>query len=110
MRVKRLRYALDARLDLAEIRSYLRKNASAKVAARMLERIRGRVAATREWPLSGVPRPEYHRNCRFAVERPYMIYYLYDGEEMVILRILHAARDRDSVMRGVQEDAAPMEA
>lgn len=61
-------------------------------------------------PETGVARPEFRPDCRFVVEHPYMIYYVFAHGEMVVLRILHAARDRDSIMRGVQEEALAFEA
>ena len=99
MKAKRLRYAADAIQDLADIRSYLKAQASARVAARMIERIRATIVAARELPTMGTPRPEYARGCRFVIEQPYVIYYDFDGECLTVLRILHHARDRDAEMK-----------
>ncbi len=51
-------------------------------------------------PHSGVARPEYRPNCRFVVEDPYLIYYDFNGRQVLILRILHKARNRDAIMGG----------
>lgn len=48
-------------------------------------------------PRAGVARPEYRPNCRFVVEKPYLIYYDFDGRLVLILRIIHQAQDRDAI-------------
>jgi toxin ParE1/3/4 len=100
MRARRLTYAAEAMQDLVEIRSYLSKHAGRRVAARMIARIRAAVAAARETPGIGAPRPEYRPHCRFLIELPYVIYYDVAPPVMTVLRILHHARDRESLMGG----------
>ena len=104
MRAKVLRYAPEARQDLADIRAYFHSRAGPAVAARMLVRLREAVAAIRDQPLTGTPRPEFGANCRFAVERPYVIYYDFDGGQLAMLRILHQARDRGAIMSRLKRD------
>jgi toxin ParE1/3/4 len=94
----RLQYAAGARGDLADIRSYLRREGSPAIAQRMVVRLRRAVAAAQAMPQSGAPRPEFGEHCRFVIERPYVIYYACAGDVMTVLRILHAARDRDQIM------------
>lgn len=96
----RLQYAAGARSDLADIRSYLRREASPAIARRMMARLRGAIAAARAMPQAGAPRPEFGEHCRFVIERPYVIYYACADEVMTVLRILHAARDRAAIMAG----------
>lgn len=100
MRARRLRYAAEALSDIASIRAYLKEHAGPLIAAKMQMRIRAAIAGAREMPSAGVPRPEYRPDCRFVVEHPYVIYYDYDGETMIVLRVLHWARDRVRIMGG----------
>lgn len=94
----RLQYTVGARQDLSDIRSYLRNRASPAVAARMISRLRRTIAAARQTPEAGTPRPNFGDHCRFVVEKPYVIYYACSDGVMTILRVLHAARDRDAIM------------
>lgn len=98
MRARRLQFSGEARADLREIRAYLTKAAGPLVSARMAGRLQAAIASRRETPRAGAACPDYRPTCRFIYERPYLIYYEYDGETMSVLRILHQARDRDSIM------------
>lgn len=100
MRARRLAYAQDALGDIDGIRAYLRREAGGVAASRMIERIRAAIRKAREMPAAGVPRPEYRSSCRFVVARPYVIYYDFDGDALIVLRVLHQARDRDRLMGG----------
>lgn len=91
-------YADEAKRDLADIRAYLQRQAGEAVAARMISRLKNAVARVRSMPRAGIARPDYRPNCRFAVEDPYLIYYDFDGRLVLILRIIHKARDRDAIM------------
>jgi len=64
----------------------------------MLLRLREAVAGAREMPFAGAPRPEYRPTCRFVIQHPYIIYYDFDGEQMIVLRVLHWAQDRVRLM------------
>lgn len=105
MKAARLRYAPEARRDLAAIRAYISGQSGRTRAAIVTERIRDRIRDTRNMPETGVARPDFRPDCRFVVEHPYLIYFAFERGEMTVPRILHAARDRDSIMRGVQEEA-----
>lgn len=98
MMASRCRYSDEAKRDLADIRNYLKHNAGDEVAARMTSRLKQAVARARSMPAAGVPRPDYRRNCRFVIARPYVIYYDFDGDTLTVLRVLHSARDRERIM------------
>ena len=110
MKARRVRYDANAIRDLTEIRAYLTSRYGSQSAGRVVKRLRECVRRQCEIPKAGTPRPEYGENCRFVVEPPYVIYYDYDGRMLSVLRILHQSRDRDAIMRGVQEEAAPFDA
>ena len=105
MKAVRLRYAPEARSDMAAIRAYISGQSGRARAAIITERIRDRIRDTRDMPETGVARPDFRPDCRFVVEHPYVIYYAFGRREMTVLRILHHARNRDAIMRGVQEES-----
>ena len=47
----------------------------------------------REFPLSGAARPHLAPGLRVIFHHPYAIYYLPTAEAVVIIRVLHGARD-----------------
>lgn len=96
----RHQYSDEAKRDLADIRIYLKNQAGDAVAARMISRLKSAIANVRRMPRAGVARPEYRPNCRFVVEKPYLVYYDFDGRLVLILRIIHQAQDRDAIMGG----------
>lgn len=78
--------------------TYLRREAGPRKAARYLRDINQRLARLREMPKAGVALPEYGPSVRFVPCRRHVIYYELDAQFVVILRVLHAAQDRDSIM------------
>ena len=100
MKPVRHQYADEAKRDLANIRAYLKEHAGGAVAAQMISRLRAAIASARSMPRAGVAKPEYRPNCRFVLENPYVIYYDFDGELLLVLRVVHHARDRDALMSG----------
>lgn len=102
---RRVTLARGALGDVDDIEAWLAREASARTASRMLQRILDRVDRLAWDALTGTPRPEYGENTRFVVVRPYVIYYDVVDDAVTVLRILHRARDRDAIMRGeVQEE------
>ena len=107
MRAKRLRYAPAALADISEIHAHLRAETSLAVANRVVSGIRDDIRRRREMPLLGAPRSEFGDGCRMLISGSYVAYYSIADGEMIVLRILHQARDRDAIMRrGVQEGPA----
>ena len=96
--------------DLDDIEDWLVDAAGAHVAARVVGRVFDRIAKLGEDAATGTPRPEYGDAVRFVVSSPYVIYFDLSADRVTVLRILHKARDRDAIMRGVQEEAAPFAA
>jgi toxin ParE1/3/4 len=47
----------------------------------------------RHFPLSGVAREQISRGLRVTFHRPYAVYYVVYSHEMVIVRVVHGARD-----------------
>ncbi len=94
----RLRYSPEARADLQSAKDYLYQEAGPRVAARYIRSLRDRLDRLREMPKTGVAIPEYGATVRFAPCRRHLIYYELENRTIVVLRILHSARDRDAIM------------
>jgi toxin ParE1/3/4 len=96
----------DARLDIDEAELWLLANRGEQSAARVMEIIADGLERLSSSAMTGVPRPEYGENMRLMIAAPYVLYYDVRDDHVVVLRILHQARDRDAIMRhGVQEGA-----
>lgn len=77
---------------------YLRREAGPRVAARYLRDINQRLIRLRDMPRTGVALPEYGPSVRFVPCRRHVVYYELEAQVVIILRILHAAQDRESIM------------
>ncbi len=86
-----------AERDLAEILAYLdERNQSA--AEKLATAIDARCALLSQLPEMGRPRDELAPGLRSVVVKPYVIFYRVTKEAVEVLRILHGARDVDSIM------------
>jgi plasmid stabilization system protein ParE len=90
----------EALSDIAEIRAYLLREAGPAVPTRVLARIRKKLAAIERMPDTGAPRPEFGEGMRLHVSGSYIIYVQVGAERVDVVRILHAAQDRDGIMSG----------
>jgi toxin ParE1/3/4 len=86
-----------AEADLAEIWAYLALEASEAIATRLIETIQVRFDRLTNHPLSGPSRNELAPNLRATFHGSYVIYYLVRATEIVIVRVLHGARDARSM-------------
>jgi toxin ParE1/3/4 len=48
-------------------------------------------------PLIGSPREQFAPGLRVTFHSPYAIYYLPSGPELIIVRVLHGARDATAI-------------
>ena len=55
--------------------------------------LEARFALLRQHPFAGPPRPEYEIGIRSLAHPPHRILYPVDGDAMLIVRIIHQARD-----------------
>jgi len=67
--------------------------ASEATATRLLDKIKDACQPLRHFPLSGVVREQFAPGLRARFVGNYAIYYLNDERELVIVRVLHGARD-----------------
>jgi toxin ParE1/3/4 len=84
--------------DLASIRRHLLLEAGPAVSSRVVKRIRTKLAGIERMPHSGSLRPEFGEGVRFHVTGPYVLYVQVNDQSVEVLRILHAAQDRDAMM------------
>jgi toxin ParE1/3/4 len=88
-----------ARLDLLHAWNYLAENASLDIADRMLADIESAIRAVAKAPGHGHERSDLtKRNIRFYLCHSYLIIYRPDRKPIKILRVLHAARDVQSLL------------
>lgn len=93
---RRFEITSAARADLAALRYYLKLNAGARTAERVLARLRDRLAFVRRQPLAGSPQPELGDAIRIVVSQRWVIYYEATPELCRVLRVLDGAQDRSA--------------
>ena len=89
----------EAEKDLDEMEAWLAQNWGPLAAANVIEAVLAKIALLAEMPFAGTPRPEFGEAMRFVTAKRYVIYYEADADTLTVLRILHSARDRASIMR-----------
>lgn len=86
-----------AEADLAEIWSYLAAEASEEIATRFLTAIETKFAPLLHSPLIGSRREQFGPELRVTFHSPYAIYYVPADRELIIVRVLHGARDAAAI-------------
>jgi toxin ParE1/3/4 len=82
-----------AEADLAEIWAYVSLEASEATATRLLDKIKDACRPLCHFPLSGTSRARFAPGLRAGFVGNYVIYYRHDERELIIVRVLHGARD-----------------
>jgi toxin ParE1/3/4 len=90
--VTRLRTAPAAREDLRGIRDYSKSVFGARVAKEYLEGLIAVFALIEARPLAGVAEPALAENMRSFGFRSHRIYYTLEGDDLLVVRILHNAQ------------------
>ncbi len=93
------RVSPEAERDLDEMEAWLTENWGPLAAANIIEAVLDRISGLPTLPLGGAPRPEFGEHVRFVTAGRYVIYYEVRAEDLVVLRILHGARNREEIMR-----------
>lgn len=104
MRPLPVELSAEALSDIAEIRAYLLREAGPAVSTRVLWRIRKKLAAIERMPNTGALRPEFGEGTRLHVSGRYVVYVQVSADKVEVVRILHAAQDRDAVMSGRKKE------
>lgn len=86
-----------ARKDLIGIRDYIRDElCNPDAAERILSQLRAAIESLQDMPERGKPLDSLlsvHTEYRFLVCENYRIFYLYDGGDVEIVRVLHTLQD-----------------
>lgn len=98
------RVSPEAEKDLDEMEIWLAENWGPLAAASIIEAVLDRIAGLADMPLVGVARPEFGDTVRFVNAGRYVIYYEVGVEDFTVLRILHSARDRPTIMQRSSRD------
>jgi len=80
-----------------ELWAYLVTEASEAVATRFLAAIENSFKTLQHFPLSGPARDTLAPGLRVLIHRQYGIYYLPTAKEIIIVRVLHGARDAAAI-------------
>ena len=86
-----IRYTIRARLDLIELWQYIAAEDPA-AADRLYERLEAHIRVLETFPQAGPARPEIAADARILIQRPYLILYRLLGDDVQIVRVLHASR------------------
>jgi toxin ParE1/3/4 len=86
-----------AEADLAEIWVYLAAEASPDIANAFVESIAKAFEPVRHHPHSGAARDAFSPDLRVTFHRRYAIYYRALADRLVIIRVLHGARDAAAI-------------
>jgi addiction module RelE/StbE family toxin len=93
----RVVWAKSAIEDLKAIRAYIARD-SAYYAARFAQRIANAIKALRSFPELGQVIPKFGRYVvRERIVQNYRVLYTVEKDSVVILAVVHAARDMDSI-------------
>lgn len=98
MRRLPVQLSAGAMADIVDIRMYLRREAGPAVSTRVLARIRKTLGTIELMPNTGALRAEFGDGVRLHVSGSYIIYVQVYADKIEVLRILHAAQDRESIM------------
>ena len=82
-----------ARDDLAELWAYLATEASEHLATETIQALQQSFARLQELPLSGPARDALAPGLRVAFRGQHAIYYKVEADALVVIRVLHGARD-----------------
>ncbi len=87
-----------ARADLIEIGDFIAADSPQRAASFVAE-IEARMREAAERPLSFPARDELHEGLRAARHGRYLIFFLEQGDEVQVVRVLHGARDLPRVFQ-----------
>ena len=95
-----LRISRRAEKDLDDIRDRGVREFGARAATEYLAGFYRVFALLRDHPQAGEARDQYGRGIRSFSHHPHRVLYRVHGQGVVIVRILHQARDMRSALRG----------
>ncbi len=94
--MRAISFAEDAENDIDSICEYLQQH-SETAAERLLEDIAERTKLLSVQPGVGRPRDDLLPGMRSSVIGKYVLFYLYDDEEVEVVRFVHGSRDIENL-------------
>jgi toxin ParE1/3/4 len=88
-----------ATIDLEEIGDYIARD-NPERALSFVEELRAQCVRIAQAPLSCAERPELGENLRSCVHGSYVIFFAVDDGRMLVVRVLHGARDLVQIFSG----------
>ena len=82
-----------AEQDIVDIGRHLLGAAGRDISDAIVQRIFATIELLGEFPGIGSPRPDFRTDTRVSAVRPYLIFHTVADDAVIILRVLHAARD-----------------
>ena len=82
--------------DLAEIWAYIAED-SEEAASRLIHKIIATLARAQDFPMSGASRDQLARGLRVLFQGNYALYYVFTETEVILVRVLHGARDAAAI-------------
>jgi len=95
-----VRLSALARADLEDIRDHGMTHFGEAATERHRAALQQAFALLAEHPLAGQARPEFRQDIRAIPRRPHRILYTVDEHGVLILRIIHQARDVRRALEG----------
>jgi len=95
----RVALTLPARSDLEEIWRYVARD-SLPAADRLIDEIHRHCGVYATQPDSGTPADRYQPGLRFFALGNYVVFYRPDDDGIVVIRVLHGARNLEDLFRG----------
>ena len=94
-------FSIHATRDLREIRRYLTKNASEKVATKVISGLFDAIETLQEHPERYPPEPLLTERGNYRVIRKgaYEIFYEFTGYDIYIYRVVHSKRDLQQLFK-----------
>ena len=86
-----------ARADLIEIGDFIAQDDPRRALSFVAE-IEGRMREAAERPMSFPARDDLHEGLRAARHRRYLIFFVEEGDEVRVVRVLYGARDLPSLL------------
>lgn len=90
--MKRYRYSAQAEADLDDITEYFAER-SPEAGLRFLDALEARCRLLASFPRTGRKRDDLGPGVRTVVVRNYVVYFREEADGIVLLRVLHGARD-----------------
>jgi toxin ParE1/3/4 len=82
-----------AEQDIVDLGRSLLERAGRITSDAMVERIFTKIELLGEFPRIGMPRDDFRPGTRVSAARPYLIFHTIANDTVIVLRVLHGARD-----------------